>query len=403
MQPIKVSELRQAVAAVSQRGVELRRTIHANPELSSKEYETSALVKKELSEAGIPYKDFDDYTGVIGLIEGAKPGPVYAIRADMDALPIQEVDTERPYCSKNPGVMHACGHDVHTAVLLSAAKVINQFKDRMSGSVKLLFQPAEEATNLGAREMVARGCLEDPHVDEVYGLNVDDQRPCGTVGTRIGPTNASSDRIVVKITGKSAHGTRPELGVDAVFVAAEVVVGLHAMLSRRVGALKNISLNIGVIQGGTAANIIAQEASLQISLRTTDPAMRPYMFEEITRTINGICELNLATAEIEISEGCRSVVNDKECVEHVYALSERLLGPGHFTFTPELCMGSEDFSCYTQHIPSCFYDLGIRNEERGITARLHNCHFDVDENAIPIGILMHSAIVLEKLCGIVDD
>ncbi len=404
MEKIMRSELINACEALTQRATELRCRIHANPELGCKEFATSALVMAELKDIGIEYRSFDDgYTGVIGIIHGGKPGPVIGMRADMDALPIQEFDLSKSYSSNKPGVMHACGHDVHTAVLLGAARIIHGFKDRLAGTVKLIFQPAEEASEGGADEMVRRGCLENPHVDEIFGIHVDDQRDCGMVGTRVGATNASCDSITITVQGKSAHGTRPELGVDALYAACQVVTNLHAMLSRRVGALKNVSLNIGTLHAGTASNIIADTAVMNISLRTTDPAMRPYMFSEIERTAKCICEACCAEAKMEIRCGSGSVVNDRVLVEHVKGISELLLGEGHFNYTEELCIGSEDFSHYTESIPGCFYDIGIRNRGKGIDAPLHNCHFDIDERAIGIGLLMQSGVVLSRLCTLTDD
>lgn len=395
---MKKQELLSLVERKKERAIALRRQIHADPELSGKEYRTAALVQGELDRLQIPYRTWSDYTGVVGLIAGAAEGPVIALRADMDALPISEARTELPFCSQNPGVMHACGHDVHTAVLLGAAAVLKELAPRLHGSVKLLFQPSEECGPNGADQMVKRGCMQDPRVDRVFGLHVDDGRPCGALGTRAGAINASCDAFRIEVTGRSAHGTRPQNGVDAIYTACQMILSLYAMTARRLSALERVSVNVGTVSGGTASNIVADRAEFSISLRTVSEETRAYMHREIRQLLEDTARLNRAEVRISMREGARTQFNDAESVERIARMAELLYGKNAYTENADPSMGSEDFSAYCRDgTPGAMWELGVRNEEKGWTAALHNDRFCPDERAIPIGMAMQSAIVYSLL------
>lgn len=391
-------ELMALVDKHTEHTIELRRDIHAHPELSEQEFRTRKVVCDELDRLGIPYQTWEDDNGVIGLIEGGGDGPVIALRADMDALPIQEGRTELPFCSQNPGVMHACGHDVHTTVQLGATAVLKELAPKLKGAVKLIFQPAEEAGTHGAAFLVKRGCMENPKVDKIFGIHVDDVREWGTLGTKAGAINAASDLFEVTVLGKSTHGTKPERGIDAMYVACQMVLAVYSMVARRLNGLDKVSVNVGKLNGGTAHNIVCDKAEFGISLRTVDNRVRAYMHEEIRALLEGIATANRATVEIKESYGCSSQFNDEECVELIHQVSDFLWGKDAYSTNPDPAMGSEDFSAYCESgTPGSMWELGVRNTERGWTAPLHNMMFCPDERAIPIGMAMQAGIVYQLL------
>lgn len=395
---MKIQDFLALTDKKASRAVELRRNIHEYPELSGRELRTSELVRNELERLGIQYQSWPDYTGVVGVIPGAGDGPVIALRADMDALPILEKRTELPFCSKTPGVMHACGHDVHTAILLGAAAVLKELAPQLHGTVKLLFQPSEESDNLGAAHMVALGCMENPKVDKVFAIHVDDSRECGSLGTKVGAINSAADHFQVTVLGKSAHGTKPQKGVDAIYTACQMINNLYAMIPRRLSALESVSVNVGTIRGGTADNIICDKVEFGISLRTVSNEIRSYMHKEIQQMLKDTASLNHAKVEISLREGAGSQYNDGDCVDLINRVSDLLYGKGAYETNPSPSMGSEDFSEYCKDgTPGAMWELGVRNTEKGWTAPLHNDLFCPDEGSIPIGIAMQSAIVYELL------
>lgn len=392
------AELFALVEKYTEHTITLRRDIHANPELSDQEFRTSKVVCAELERLGIPYERWDDHTAVIGLIQGGEEGPVIALRADMDALPITEGRSELPFASQNPAVMHACGHDVHTTIQLGAAAVLKELAPKLKGSVKLIFQPAEEGGSHGAAFLVKQGCLEAPKVDKVFGIHVDDVRECGTLGTKAGAINSASDLFEVTVRGKSTHGTKPERGIDALYVACQMVLAVYSMVARRLNGLDKVSVNVGKMSGGAAHNIVCEVATFGISLRTVDKRIRTYMHEEIRALLEGIAAANRAQVEISERYGCSSQFNDATCVDLVHQVSDCLWGPEAYSTDEDPSMGSEDFSAYCEGgIPGAMWALGVRNSEKGWTAPLHNGMFCPDERSIPIGMAMQAGIVYQLL------
>ena len=390
-----VSFLKSAAAQVAPRAIELRREIHRNPELSDQEEQTVALVCRELERLDIPYTVLPGIHAVVAMISSGKEGPTVGLRADMDALPIQE-QSELPYTSQNTGVMHACGHDVHTAVLLGTASVLAKNKDRFRGNVKLFFQPAEENIG-GAKRMIAAGCMEDPHVDAVFGLHSSPRLPVGKIGTKPGWTSASSDEIKIRVYGKSAHGASPDEGVDAIYIASQLVVALYGLMARRVRGTDSIALNVGKFHAGNANNIICECAELEVMYRTFRADTRQRMKSEICTLADNLCRSFGGSVEIEIEEGYDGHSNDPARTERLMALSRELMGADAFVLQETPDMGTEDFCYFGQKAPAVFFDLGTGSAPGHPVMPLHSCRFTVDEEALYYGILMETALVLDYL------
>jgi amidohydrolase len=331
---------------------------------------------------------------IVGLIKGGAPGKTIALRADIDALPIQET-SDKPYCSKNPGVMHACGHDAHAAILLGTAKILWDMKDKLCGNVKLLFQPAEE-TEGGAKRMVAAGCLENPHVDYVFGLHVGGETPCGAVRAKTGPINAAGDNFYVTVHGKKAHGAGPSSGIDAIVAASYVIIGLQSIVSRMVSPVDSAVITVGKISGGDASNVICNEVKFTIMLRTLKPETREKVIEGIRLVVNNTCAAHGATAEIIEMRGYDAMINNTDCVEIVRDIAEKVLGKENFGYVEHASLGCEDFCYFCQDRPGAFYRLGSGNAE--FNAPGHNDKFDLDPDTMRYGMLMQAGIVL-KLIG----
>lgn len=372
-----------------------REQLHRNPELSDCETETAALIQKSLDEAGIAWEAVPGMNGVVGLIRGDRPGKTIALRADMDALPITE-QSDQPYCSQKPGVMHACGHDVHTAILLGTARILQESRAHLCGNVKLLFQPAEE-TDGGAKRMVAAGCMENPHVDCVYGLHVDAAIPCGTLRTKAGAFNASSDTYDITVRGQKAHGADPHLGCDAILAASSIVVNLQSVVSRRVSPHDSVVVTVGKISGGTARNVIADEATLSIMVRTTCADARKRTNDALRAIVESTCAMYGAAAEIHAQHGYDSMNNDADCVEEIHSVADRLLGAGAFSYVEHPFMGCEDFCYFCTEVPGAFYQLGSRNEALGFTAPTHSARYDADPLTIPTGMKLQAGIVFDLI------
>lgn len=377
--------------------VEIRRDLHQHPELGLEEHRTSARVQALLDELKIPYRAGIGGTGVLGWIEGeAGPGKTVALRADLDALPIQEAN-DVPYRSRHDGLMHACGHDVHTAILLGAAKVLQGLRPRLPGMVKLLFQPAEETVG-GAQLLIADGVLENPKVDAIFGLHVESELEVGRFAVRYGQRNASSDAVKITVKGRSCHGAYPANGVDAIVAAAHVVTALQTIVSRNVDGRDSAVVTIGVIRGGTQANIIADEVELRATVRTLDPKIRTLVLKRIEEVAQGTARALGGDAEVLVERGYDPLINDNAMVDLVRANAEGLVGSENVTVRPRPNMGVEDFAYYLSHAPGAFFSLGVRNEARGIVHGEHTNRFDVDEEclAFGVGVQVLNALVV---CG----
>ncbi len=375
--------------------LQAREHLHQYPELSDAEFKTTEFIKNSLSEYGIKCSGIDGMTGVVAIIPGNSPGKTIALRADIDALPIQE-HSKKPYKSKIPNVMHACGHDVHTAILLGTARVLQDVREQLQGNVKLFFQPAEE-TNGGAKRMVMAGCMKDPNVEEIYGLHVDAEIPCGTLRTKKGAFNASSDTYKVLIRGKKAHGASPHLGHDAIIAAASIVLELQTIISRRIPPQNSAVITIGTISGGSAENVVADEATLTIMLRTTNAVDRRTATGAIERIIQNVCKMHGVKVKMDVHRGYDSMYNDEFCVEEVRSVAERVLGEKAFSYVEYPFMGSEDFCYYCTDIPGAFYQLGSRNDALGITGMTHSAEYDADPETVINGIKMQAGIVLDRI------
>lgn len=384
-------QLKMLVAAEKKWIINMRRKLHRIPEDGFKEYKTQRAIMDALDEIGIPYTT--ERTWVIGLIEGGHPGETVAIRADIDALPLVEPEG-CPFRSEHEGMMHACGHDAHTAMALGAAKVLNDLKDHIYGNVKLLFQPAEE-TDGGAEPMVKAGAMENPHVDRVYGIHVMPHLPVGKIETRAGTLNASTDTVALTIRGKAGHGAYPDLGTDAIVCAAQVISALQTVVSRNVSPLQSAVLTIGKIEGGTAQNIICDEVRMRGTLRTANAELRSMMKERIAEIVGGTASAMGCTAEVNIIPGYAALVNNDGEAARVKRIASRLFGAENVVDKPAPSMGGEDFSFFCDCAPGAFFHVGCVSPEWMPAPPLHSKDFHIDEDCLTIGALMHVALVLD--------
>ncbi len=391
--------VRAAAESLRSKLVATRRDFHMHPELSNREERTSGIVAEQLRALGLSVKTGVAHHGVIGLLKGAKPGPVVAVRADMDALPIQET-LDVPYKSLNPGIKHACGHDVHTAVGLGVAEVLGSMTGQISGTVKFIFQPAEEGVPAGeeggAALMVKEGALEDPRPAAIFGLHTLPTIEVGSLGYNVGPAMASSDTFVITIHGKKVHGAYPHQGTDAVAVAAQAVTALQNIRSRRIDTQDALVLTIGTIHGGNRNNIIADEVKLEGTVRALNQAVRNEVERLIHQTLRGVTEAFGASYDMKYDVYAPVTYNDPKLVERMLPTLQRMVGAEHVS-SPRPQMGAEDFAYYTQVIPGFFYFLGVGNKAKGITAMWHTPEFDVDEEALVVGVRVMTGMVLDYL------
>jgi len=394
------AEIRAAADALVPALVETRRDIHRHPELGNREFRTGKLVAERLQALGLEVRYPVAKTGVVGILKGGRPGAVVAVRADLDALPIQERN-DVPYKSENAGVKHACGHDAHTTILLGTAEVLAKMKDRLPGTVVFLFQPAEEGTpegeEGGAPLMIKEGVLDQPKVQAVYGLHMDPALEIGEVGWSIGPIYASSDRFVIEVQGKKTHGAYPHTGLDPVPVAAEMVQALQLIVSRQFDALSPKVLTIGSIHGGNRFNIIADQVTMEGTLRTLDTEVRREMKERIQRTVTGVAATHGLTAALRwVGEGNLATMNDAALTRASVPSLQRVYGAAQ-TKEVKPQMGAEDFAALADRVPGLYIKMGVRNEAKGITAMIHTEDFDVDERVLPLGVKAMSTLVWDYL------
>jgi amidohydrolase len=387
------AELKQAATAIADQLTADRRHLHMHPELGFEEVETSRHVAARLSAMGVPHRTGVARTGVVATIKGeAGAGKTVLLRADMDALPILE-EVDAPYRSTVPGKMHACGHDAHTAVLLGAARLLQDRRSDFAGTVKLVFQPAEERPPGGAIRMIEEGVMADPTVDAAFGLHVTPQLETGQLGYRAGAANAASDRFTIRIVGKGGHAARPNATVDAVVIASHVVVALQTLVSRETSPTQPAVVTVGAIHAGDASNVIPGEATIAGTVRTYDADLRQQMRDRLGELSRGIARAMRAEAEVEYTFGYPSLVNDLAMTDLARQAGVELVGRENVAEV-EPTLGGEDMAYFLQKAPGCFFRLGTGNRSRGITFGNHHPRFDVDEAALPIGVaaMVHTAL-----------
>ncbi len=366
--------------------VAIRRHLHANPELSYVEFETSRFVQEKLTGFGIPF-EIKATTGVIGLLKGKNPGKrVVALRADMDALPIIE-ENDVPYKSCKPGIMHACGHDVHTACLLGAAKILSELKDEWEGTIKLIFQPGEEKNPGGASLLIKEGVLENPAPQSIFGMHVHSTLPTGKLSFRGGMVMASADEIYITIKAKGGHAAAPQYTADTIYIASSLVVNLQQIISRNNSPFNPSVLSITAIQGGNTTNVIPSEVKLMGTFRAMNEEWRFKAHDLIKKLATSLVESMGAAIDIKIDVGYPFVLNNEALSTAAHKKAAGYLGAENIEET-ELRMGAEDFAFYSHQIPACFFRLGTGNIEKGITIGGHTPTFNIDEDAIEIGMGM---------------
>ncbi|MBX3071228.1 MAG: amidohydrolase [Thermomicrobiales bacterium] len=376
-----------------------RRHLHENPELGFQEFKTAKFVAERLEAMGVEdIRTGIAITGVTGLIHGAKPGtgPVVLVRADMDALPILE-ENDVEYRSKTDGTMHACGHDAHTSMLLGIARILMNRRNEFSGTVKLLFQPAEEGGG-GARVMIDEGALEDPHVDYVFGQHVAQQSPIGMLECRGGPAMAAADRFSIVIQGKGGHGAQPHLCIDPISVGAQIVTALQTIVGREIDPVDKAVVTVGAFNAGEASNVIPDTAELRGTLRSFSPEVREHIGRRVGEIAAGVAQSMGATVAYEYNPGYPSTVNDPGMATLVREIASDVLGEENVSEGP-LHMGAEDFSYFLEQRPGAFYFLGSANEARGLTWGHHHPRFDIDEASMAGGIEVMVQTVLRVMDG----
>jgi len=364
--------------------IAIRRHLHAHPELSFEEVETAKYISNKLTEYGIEHTTNVGGHGIVGLIKGNNPTKkIIALRADMDALPIEEKNTTE-YISQNKGVMHACGHDVHTTCLLGAAKILNELKDHFEGTIKLIFQPAEEKLPGGASIMIKDGVLENPKVETIFGQHVLPQLETGKVAFKSGIAMASCDEIYITVKGKGGHGAVPHLAIDPILIASHLVIALQSVVSRNANPTLPSVLSIGKFIANGATNIIPDEVRLEGTFRTFDEKWRAEAHEKIKTICHNTAAAYGGTCDVLIDIGYPFLKNDEATTQTAFELAKQYLGEANVEEMPAR-MTAEDFSYYSQLVPACFYRLGTGNAAKGITSPIHTPTFDVDENCLKIG------------------
>lgn len=373
-----------------------RRHFHSHPELSMYEFDTARFIEQQLNAWEIPYKSGVAATGIVATIEGKHPEKaLIALRADMDALPIQEAGN-CSYKSQNEGIMHACGHDVHMASLLGTAYILNQLRAHWEGSIRLIFQPSEETYPGGALLMIREGVLENPVPRCILGLHVFPNLDTGKLGFRSGPAMASTDEIYITVKGKGGHGATPELNIDPVVAAANILTGLQQIVSRNAPPGVPTVLSFGRFIADGKVNIIPNEAMLEGTIRTYDEVWRKTAHERIRQVAGKIAEAHGATCDVRIEHGYPALLNDKALTERAMKYVSEIIGNENVTEI-EPRMTAEDFAYYSRVIPACFYRLGTRNLAKGITAYLHTPNFDIDEEALLISTASMAWIAIREL------
>ncbi|RYZ54231.1 MAG: amidohydrolase [Sphingobacteriales bacterium] len=391
-----INLVKEKAAAYFEEIKEIRHHIHANPELSFQEHNTAAYISGKLTEWGIAHETGVAGTGVVAMIAGKNPGSrCIALRADMDALPIHEAN-DISYRSQNDGVMHACGHDVHSSCLLGTARILHDLRDQFEGSFKLIFQQGEEKHPGGASLLIKAGVLQDPKPDAIFALHVYPHLPSGTAGFRAGQYMASADEIYITIEGRGGHAALPHQTVDPITIAAQVITALQQVISRKGNPLIPSVLTFGKIAGGFATNVIPDKVEILGTLRTMDEKWRYEAHQWIKEITTSICESFGAKAEVEIPVGYPSLFNDPHLTLQAENWAREYVGIQQ-VHTLDMRMAAEDFSFYTLEVPGCFFRIGTSRNGQEFTAPVHNAKFNIDENALETGVGLFSWIALNAL------
>jgi amidohydrolase len=390
----KYEDILKKAEGLKQKIVELRRDFHQHPELGLQEFDTAKKAERILKGLGIQTKMLVNGTGVCGYLKGSKSGKTIALRADMDALPIQE-ETGVPYKSQKDGVMHACGHDAHTAMLLGAAMVLSEMKKELTGNVVFIFQPAEE-TGGGAKAMMDERVLEG--VDAIFAVHLYSSLPFGMLGYNPGPLLAAGDFFDVKITGKGGHGGLPHLAVDPIVTAANAINAIQTIVSREVDPVESGVVSICKIHAGDAYNVIPETATFGGTIRSHKPELRESLPKRMKEILDGVATAMRARCEFNLISKFPATINDERMTALAVNVAKEILGDDKLQLMKPL-MGSEDFSFYLQQIPGTFVFLGVENKEKGIIYPQHHPKFDIDEDILPTGTAFHVSMALEYLKG----
>jgi amidohydrolase len=376
--------------ALREQMVAWRRDFHRHPELAFQEHRSAELIARHLREWGYEVETGVAETGVVALLRGEQPGPVVMTRVDMDALPVTEAN-DVDYASQTEGVMHACGHDGHMAIGLGVAKLIASYRDALTGTLKMLFQPAEEGGN-GAEAMVEEGVLETPRPDVALMTHVWNQKPVGIIDVTPGPVMAAADKWTCTVHGEGGHGAMPHQAVDPIVAASHIVTALQAIISRSVSPLETAVVSVGSIHGGDAFNVIPDRVEMSGTIRTYNREVQETVMRRMHEVAESVATGCGARAELSIDHLTPALVNDADVTQVVHAAAEAVVGPENVS-TGERTMGSEDAAYFTEQVPGCYFFIGSANAERGLDAPHHNPRFDFDEDALPLGV----AVMLEAI------
>lgn len=381
---VNLESVRLEIRALQPELVKWRRQIHQYPELGFEEHLTSALVSKLLTQWGIEHQTGIAGTGIVATISGQTPGPVLAIRADMDALPINELN-QVPYRSQHEGKMHACGHDGHTAIALGTARYLAQHRRNFSGTLKIIFQPAEEGPG-GAKPMIEAGVLKNPDVDALIGLHLWNSLPMGKVAVRSGPFMAAVESFKLLIMGKGGHGAMPHQTIDSIIVSAQIVNGLQTIVSRNVDPLKSAVVTLGELHAGTRHNVIADTAKLSGTVRYYDRQLQGYLQQRIEQTIAGICQIHGATYDLNYWRQYPAVINDRRIANFVYSVAQEVVETSDQLLPDYQTLAAEDVAFFLEEVPGCYFFLGSANPERDLAYPHHHPRFDFDEIVLQMGV-----------------
>jgi amidohydrolase len=389
-----MSELLTQAQAIKEHLVDLRRELHRHPELALEEYRTAALIRRELDRLEVPYQQIGE-TGILATVQGAQNGDrSVALRADIDALPIEE-ENQVEYRSQNPGVMHACGHDAHTTCLLGAAQLLMAHRDRFGGQVRLIFQPGEE-TGKGAMDFIQAGALEG--VDRAMALHVESDLPLYTLGIKPGLNKAAVDHFRILVHGKATHVSTPELGADALYAASQIVVAIQGLVARRISPTEPIILGIGKFEAGTTYNAVAEYAELEGTTRTISEEMRMQVREWIDLIVHENAHISGAEGEVIWTSVCSTLFNDPQATAEVTDFAQKLDQRFQIVDDRPLSLGGDNFGEYERLVPGCYVLLGTSSPDRPDTWHsIHNCHFDIDEAALPVGAALYAECAIRWL------